>query len=354
MNGVSVIDHLSASPIVPSQPLTVRADHPSDWDAFVEAQRRADDTPADDTSAALDGPGALDHPLVARAGIAARQLPAAVHDALVAFGDRGHRSGALLIRGVPVGDLPPTPPAPTTPTAKGSESELALLTAARRLGQPVGYAPELGGRIVQNIVPTAAEAERQVSTSSRVALMFHTETAFHPHRPRYLLLLCLRGDPAAGTTLASAHDLIARLDAHTVSVMFEPRFRTAVDDSFLAGRVNRLGEPRPLLSGTIDEPTFVFDADLTVGTDPEAADVLARVSRAVAGGHGTVVLEQGDLLVVDNHVAVHGRTPFSPRFDGTDRWLQRTFVVSDLGPSAADRSGRVITTRFGDDPNQPV
>ena len=28
-------------------------------------------------------------------------------------------------------------------------------------------------------------------------LMFHTETAFHPHRPRYLLLLCLRGDPAA-------------------------------------------------------------------------------------------------------------------------------------------------------------
>jgi L-asparagine oxygenase len=60
-----------------------------------------------------------------------------------------------------------------------------------------------------------------------------------------------------------------------------------------------------------------------------------------------VALEAGDLLVVDNAVAVHGRSPYSPRFDGTDRWLQRAFVVSDLRPSAADRHGRVITTVFG-------
>jgi L-asparagine oxygenase len=59
------------------------------------------------------------------------------------------------------------------------------------------------------------------------------------------------------------------------------------------------------------------------------------------------VLEPGDLLVVDNAVAVHGRSPFTPRFDGTDRWLQRTMVVSDLRPSAGERTGRVITTVFG-------
>ena len=78
---------------------------------------------------------------------------------------------------------------------------------ARRLGEPVGYVPEHGGRIVQNIVPTRRDADRQTSTSSRSTLMFHTETAFHPYRPRYLLLLCLRGDPAAETTMASVHDL---------------------------------------------------------------------------------------------------------------------------------------------------
>ena len=61
----------------------------------------------------------------------------------------------------------------------------------------------------------------------------------------------------------------------------------------------------------------------------------------------SVVLEPGDLLVVDNNVAVHGRSPFTARFDGTDRWLQRSFVVADLAPSAGERDGRVITTQFG-------
>ena len=232
-------------------------------------------------------------------------------------------------------------------STKNLATELALLTIARRLGQPVGYVPEHGGRIVQNIVPTQSDADRQTSTSSRSNLMFHTETAFHPHRPRYLLLLCLRGDPAAHTTLASVHDIMEHLPEEIVEVMFEPRFRTAVDASFLAGRTNELGPARPLVTGTRDEPTFIFDADLTVGVDADAEDVLLAVRAAIGAVETSVVLEPGDLLVVDNNVAVHGRSPFSARFDGTDRWLQRAFVVTDLAPSAAERTGRVITTEFG-------
>jgi hypothetical protein len=58
-----------------------------------------------------------------------------------------------------------------------------------------------------------------------------------------------------------------------------------------------------------------------------------------------VVLEAGDLLVLDNTLVVHGRSPFPARFDGTDRWLQRAFVVADLD-AIADRDGSVITTTF--------
>jgi L-asparagine oxygenase len=289
-----------------------------------------------------------DPSLVDEAGAASRLLPAAVHDALVRFADRPDPSGAVLVRGVPVGELPSTPPSPRAATGKDLATEFALLTAARRLGQPVGYAPEHGGHIVQNIVPTATSVDRQVSTSSKVELMFHTETAFHPHRPRYLLLLCLRGDPTAATTLASIVELLPLIDPGTVEVMCQPRFRTAVDASFLNGRSNRLGPPRPLIEGSLTEPTFTFDADLMVGTDDEAEQALRTVRGLIETHHLSVVLEPGDLLVVDNHLAVHGRSPFTPRFDGTDRWLQRTFVVADLAPSAAERSGRVITTLFGD------
>jgi alpha-ketoglutarate-dependent taurine dioxygenase len=281
------------------------------------------------------------------AGHANRLLPAVIHDALVDFVDQPHRSGALLIKGMPIGELPPTPATPTTPASKDHTSEFSLLTVARRLGQPVGYEPEHGGDIVQNLVPVKGTEHRQVSTSSKVELMFHTEAAFHPHRPRYLLLICLRGDPSAITTLSSIHEVLPHLPADVRNTLFEPRFRTAVDESYLHGRQNVLGAPMPVLSGDRELPTMVFDADLMVGTDEAADEALQVLSRAVESLRTGVALEAGDLLVVDNAVAVHGRSPYSPRFDGTDRWLQRTFVVSDLRPSAADRQGRVITTLFG-------
>jgi L-asparagine oxygenase len=284
---------------------------------------------------------------VRAAGHAAASMPPAVHDALVDFADFPHESGAVIIRGVPVGTLPPTPATPTTPAQKDTLSEFALLTVARRLGQPVGYGPEHGGDLVQNIVPTKTAHDRQVSTSSKVQLMFHTEAAFHPHRPRYLLLLCLRGDPAAFTTLASIFEVLPQLPPEVVDVLFQPRFRTAVDESYLQGRNNVLGTPMAVLSGDRARPSMVFDADLMVGIDEQADDSLRVLGDAIEMCHTAVALEAGDLLIIDNTVAVHGRSPFTPRFDGTDRWLQRTFVVSDLAPSAADRRGRVITTHFG-------
>nr|WP_245689833.1 TauD/TfdA family dioxygenase [Streptomyces chattanoogensis] len=46
---------------------------------------------------------------------------------------------------------------------------------------------------------------------------------------------------------------------------------------------------------------------------------LARVSVAVS-------LAPGEVLVVDNDLAVHGRVPFRARYDGSDRWLKRASV----------------------------
>lgn len=298
---------------------------------------------------ALDVPDVpLSHPeFVRAAGHAARLLPAVVHDALVDFADRAPDAGAIVLRGVPVGALPHTPEAPTAPTAKDPLTEFVLMVVARRLGQPVGYLPEHGGDLVQNLVPTKANAHRQVSTSSGVDLMFHTEAAFHPHRPKFLLLLCLRGDEQAVTTLSSIHEVMPLLPPKVVDVLFQPRFRTAVDESYLHGRTNVLGEPIPVLRGDRGRPTMVFDEDLMVGTDPEADDALRALGEMVRAHHTGLSLQAGDLLVVDNDVAVHGRSSYSPRWDGFDRWIQRAMAVTDLTPSNGERRGRVIVTEFG-------
>lgn len=287
-----------------------------------------------------------DEAFVAEAARAGQSFPPELVDAIEAFADDAGPGGALLLRGVPTGSIPATPATPTSPTGKDLRSEQVLLAVARLLGEPVGYLPEHGGSIVQNLVPTKADVGRQTSTSSGVDLAFHTETAFHPHGPRYLLLLCLRGDPGAATTLASIDDLLPGLRPETVEVLRRPLFRTAVDESFGGQPGVPYGPARPVLGGSAERPWLCWDEDLTMGTTPEAQAAHEALVAVVAQRRREIVLTDGDLLIIDNTRCVHGRRPFEARFDGTDRWLQRSFVVESLVPSLHDRTGRIITTEF--------
>ena len=89
---------------------------------------------------------------------------------------------------------------------------------------------------------------------------------------------------------------------------------------------------------------LVYDELLMRGTNECAQTALAELHRVVKMVTQTVVLGDGDLLVIDNDRAVHGRTPFVPRYDGTDRWLKRALVVREL--PHGDVFGRVIQTRL--------
>jgi alpha-ketoglutarate-dependent taurine dioxygenase len=88
-----------------------------------------------------------------------------------------------------------------------------------------------------------------------------------------------------------------------------------------------------------------YDGELTVGVDADARHALAALADAIEVSYTSVVLADGDLLIVDNRRAVHGRSEFVARFDGADRWLQRTFVVDDLA-AVTERRDAVITTQF--------
>jgi L-asparagine oxygenase len=161
------------------------------------------------------------------------------------------------------------------------------------------------------------------------------------------LLLCLRGDPEAKTMLCAIADVLPRLSNEMIAMLRQRRFRTRPDASFLDGDAEApFGPAMPVLAGDAARPTFTYDEDLMIGVDEEAQAVLEHLGRLVHECATEVVLEAGDLLLVDNHQVVHARSPFRARFDGTDRWLQRAFVVSDLRASADERSGRIIMTRF--------
>lgn len=292
-----------------------------------------------------DDPGS--EAFVQAAGRYAESLPQTLLGALTQFAEHPPEQGAIVLEGLPIGAVPPTPASPWGVIDKHHGSDLLLLAVAQRLGHPMGYAAESRGVLTPHIVPTPGETYRQVSTSSQVDLALHTEGSYVHHKPRYLLLLCLRGDPAAATTLAPVAHIVRRLDAHTLSVLAQPRFRIAVDETYVEPGERRLTAPLAALDGDPANPRIVFDADLMEGTDPEAHDAFLQLCDAAAASATGVVLQSGQMLVIDNHRAAHGRSAFTPRFDGTDRWMQRCFVMADPSVSDGERNGRVITRPFG-------
>jgi L-asparagine oxygenase len=252
---------------------------------------------------------------------------------------------AVVLDGAPVGAPALTPSAPRPVPDGDLIAHRAVLAVAAHLGEPVGFGPESYGALVQDIVPVPTVAARQVSTGSAVQLDFHTEAAFHPWSPTFLLLLCVRGDPGAATLLCAASDALAGLSPAELAVLHEPRFVFAVDESYGTPSGTIAGPSRPILVTEEGRTRWWFDADLCRGVDVEAEQVRRTVTDAVRATATSVTLQTGQILVVDNRAAAHGRSPFTPRFDGTDRWLLRSFVVSAF-PPPSDRVGRTISTSF--------
>lgn len=240
-----------------------------------------------------------------------------------------------------IGEIPRTPATPYTEEPTPNADRLLLLHALS-LGYPVGYAQEQGGRIIQNIVPVYKTESQQISSSSKIELEMHTETAFHPHMPRWVILLCMRGDSKAETTYAIKEEILEKLDDSVIAVLKSDSFFTSIDVSFRTKNEPNAYIRKQILSD--DGSKFIYDSTLMGGLNKEAQNALAQLGDAIALSKKSIVLESGDMLVIDNHAVVHGRKPFQARYDGTDRWLKRCLVVDRL-PLDEMENG-VISTRL--------
>lgn len=290
---------------------------------------------------------------VLEAQVRASELSADLRRDLLRFRRFGHPTGGLRVRGVPVGAVPPTPTTAAERRAIPAEAAAALSVLVAVLGEQLGFRPELGGRLVQSIVPAAGYEAQQISLGSTTELELHVETAFSPYRADHLALLCLRPDPerVARTNVCSVDRMLPRLDPADVEVLRAPRFRARIDLSFrLDDGIDDALWTGPLaaLEGPAHRPRLRLDRADMEGLDPEADAALDRLVAAALAVRLPVALEAGDLLLVDNERAAHGRTPFAPRYDGTDRWLLRAFSTRDLRRSEHVRSGdgRVVDAGF--------
>jgi L-asparagine oxygenase len=322
------VDGLEWRFAAPPREATIFLDH----DEQARVARRLDDLAVRLGKRSLD-----DQQLLTEVEIAARALPTRLLSRLVGFRVAGNRQGMLLIRSLPIGGpLPPTPAGgylPSWPTA--GRSTLAQLAVMSVLGHVIAYADEKRGGLVQDICPAAGQEYRQENTGSML-LELHTENGFHPFRPEIISLMCLRGDHerTAATVTACIKSVLSVLPDSVLRALREPIYRIRFSTSFVGlDEPARYSSPIPVLSGPDDDPDLRVDFHAMETMRPDGAEAFEALREAMTAALIGVVLEPGDLLVVDNRVAVHGRTGFVPRYDGEDRWLRRCFAVADLRPS---------------------
>ncbi|MFE7313175.1 TauD/TfdA family dioxygenase [Streptomyces sp. NPDC057555] len=268
------------------------------------------------------------------------ELPSALRAPLGEFRRDSGTSGVLLVRGLPVdaAALPDTPASAASVQREASVSAAVLTMVACGLGDPAAFRPEKTGALVQDVVPIPGMEDFQGNAGS-VLLTFHTENAFHPHRPDYVMLLCLRADHdnVAGLRTAGIRAALPLLSERAQEVLRSAEFRTEPPPSF-GGADGGDTEPRPILTGAPEDPDLRIDFAATKPLTPRAAEAMAELQDAFEKTSLSTVLTPGDLAIVDNRITTHGRSAFTPRYDGRDRWLQRTFVLNDLRRSRGLRA----------------
>lgn len=301
-----------------------------------------------------------DPELLRQLPLLAAELPLRLREFLRRF-SLDELDGCCVISGLLADDerIGPTPddwqgresPKPEFP----EEMQLPLYSAL--LGEPFGWSTQQDGHFVNDVFPVRKYETERLGTGSKTQLTLHTEDAFHPYRADYILLSALRNPNQVPTTVAELD--IEQLSSDHLDVLFEERFRVIPDTSHLPKnnairseadrayfrRIERLtteSAPASLLFGSRERPFLRFDE---THMSPREGDTEARAAFDALRAHlldsrYSCHLDAGDLLIINNHRAVHGRDPFTPKYDGTDRWLKRINVTTDLRKSA-DMRGRL-------------
>jgi L-asparagine oxygenase len=282
-----------------------------------------------------------------QAKICAKFLPDQIKSKLDHFVKHGSETGFLLIRKIPMDIIPVTPT--TNNQKKGETTFLAKVQAIflQYMGEMIAYEAEGYGRLFQDVIPVEKMSKQQTSISS-VELELHTEQAFSELRPDILSLACLRGDPNAKTYILPVHKIIENVTPEEHDLLKQPLWYTSVDLSFkMNGNEFIKGDirgPLPILGNS----NLLFDQDLMKGTTPESCALIQKIIDIYKSCREMHCLQPGDIIFIDNNRAVHGRSSFSPKYDGKDRFLIRCFSTFDLEKSAYARpnNGRTISAIY--------
>ena len=252
-------------------------------------------------------------------------------------------NGFLLFKNIPINDKFPIQTPETNNTKTGEKTILAKIQGLfmQYISEMIAYEAEGYGRLFQDIIPMKSMAEEQTSVGSNIELEVHVEQAFSKLRPDIISLGCLKEDKDALTYILPVQKIIQNLMIESESILFNPLWKTGVDLSFkINGHEFIEGDirgPISILNGSKEDPYLIFDQDLMFGITEESNKIIKKISDIYYINRNKHNLKPGEIILIDNNRAIHGRSPFFPKYDGNDRFLVRAFGTFNYEKSSFAR-----------------
>ncbi|MDX8483142.1 TauD/TfdA family dioxygenase [Mesorhizobium sp. VK24D] len=207
----------------------------------------------------------------------------------------------------------------------------------------VSYLCENGGEPYVHLSPQ--KGDHQGADKSRDGMRGHTDgiifppnvvERYHPHfppGPDAVVLTGIRNPDAVKTNIALMSRIVRKLERPTIYTLMEKKFRFYPQSSFTVP-AEFLDEEAHLDEQSVIEQSpngfrirFSNSSIQAMPGDAEAEKALDELKRAVADCYTGVSIEPGDVILVNNNTAIHGRSPVGmPGNENEKRWLLRTYA----------------------------
>ncbi|MDT8447247.1 MAG: TauD/TfdA family dioxygenase [bacterium] len=243
--------------------------------------------------------------------------------------------GFLIVRNLPTDhEVPLTPYDWNAVTEKSTQiSEACLAMFSGILGRAYNYRSEGVDSFFRNIVPIHQKHPKNLNTYfGAYGLGMHTEHAYHPLPPDFVLLYCIRGDPTAVTTVSNLNCALENLSQRTIALLQREDFKFTAPESLFdqIPECERLSPATAILrriNGTFELRLRSFSM---IAANQEAQKALLQLNTELDRCAVRISMKSGDLMVINNRKSSHSRTKYDPKFDGKDRWLQQLFVRKEI------------------------
>lgn len=259
-----------------------------------------------------------------------------------------HLKSAFQAQGLPATPVGFTP----VPQCEGATFGMAAALATHvLLGlETVSYGSENDGQLFVNLV--AMEGEGVLVDKSFAAMRGHTDAVLFPSKgkddalnprmapsPDVVTLVGLRNPDEVPTTLMPLSLLLPHLSPQALAELKKPQFSVAAQRTFRQGIKKILGADYTALDACViwehEGVLCIRFSHSQVGAMDELAQgaqhALAELTQACQRGRSSVLVSPGDVLIVNNRLALHGRGAVGGAVGGESRWLLRTYGLDTTG-----------------------